>query len=107
MSEPVSRRSPPARPGGHQFTDWLTERAALEIALDTTPESDPAAREALLDRAIELERLILNTPAGWPAAIRAKTYIVRRLMEMTQADELPAMREIETFVDAFTLGATP
>ena len=63
MSDLDSSPTPPARQGGEQFTTWLTERTTLEAALDRTPESHTAVREALLDRAIELERLILNTPA--------------------------------------------
>jgi hypothetical protein len=84
-----------------QFTEWSAERCAVEVALDATPESDPETRDRLLDRAVELENLILNTPGQALEAIRAKARTLRHLMEMARADELAVMREIETFVDTF------
>jgi hypothetical protein len=100
MREPAFRQMP-SEPIGHRFAEWLAERTTVEAALDRTPEKDSVKREALLDRAIELERLILYTPDQTPSAIRAKAHVLRWLMEMAHAEELPAMREIEEFVGAF------
>jgi hypothetical protein len=82
-----------------RFAAWSAERIELEAALDRTPEGSADLRERLLERAFELEQLILNTPCGGIEAIRAKVRILRLLMEMAQADELPAMREIEAFLE--------
>jgi hypothetical protein len=72
----------------------------------TGPPRIILSREAFLVRAVELERPILDTPAQSSTAIRAQTYALRRRMEMTQADELPVLREIETFVGGFAADVT-
>lgn len=54
----------------------------------------------MLDRAFELERLILNTPSLELPALRSKADILVWLMEMEGADGLPAMRHIRDYLAA-------
>jgi len=84
---------------GHSFEGWEAERAGLERQLHGTPEEDEAVYERLLDRSFQLEQRILRTPSLELPAIRVKARLVLWLMEMEDADALPAMRHIQAYLE--------
>ena len=83
----------------HQFDAWLAERDELDAMLDVTPEENEKARDKIYDRFFEIERLIIETACIELPAIQAKVGLLLWLMEMEQADGLPAMRHIKQYID--------
>ena len=67
--------------------------------LDITPEEHEKARDRIFDRYVQIERLILRTRCLDLPAIKAKAGIILWLMEMEDADGLPAMRHIKAYID--------
>ena len=85
--------------GQHPFDAWLAERDILAALLDVTPEENEKARNKIFDRYAQIERLILRTRSLELPAIKAKVGIILWLMEMEDADGLPAMRHIKAYID--------
>jgi hypothetical protein len=83
----------------HPFDTWLAERDHLDAMLDVTPEENEKARDQIFDRYAAIERLILRTRCLDLPAIKAKVGIILWLMEMEDADGLPAMRHIKAYID--------
>lgn len=99
----VLSRPPTLTAASNPFERWEAERRELEADLDRLPEATfPFARDRVLTRMSELERLILETPSFELSAVRVKAGLLTWLMEMEQADGLSAMRHIQDYLDRGT-----
>lgn len=83
-----------------RFEQWAAALAEAERALARFPDEDDPVRERLLAQMSALERKILTTECHELPAVRAKAHLLQWLMEMEQADGLPAIKHITAYLDA-------
>ena len=80
------------------FDLWWAEHQRIAELINATPEADEAACDQLFDRCFELERRIMDTRSSSACAVRAKSSLLLRLMEMERHDDVSAMRDVHAFV---------
>jgi hypothetical protein len=82
-----------------RFPIWDAERERIFAQLETIPCAQEDERNPLLDRMVELEKLILLTRGTALRAVQAKANVLHYLRWEQNDEETPAMEDIRTFVE--------